>query len=136
MGREALCLVELDGVSERLAGPRADASSHQDQTNNQDDAELSAKDVKMIGAAKSANTVFLGVDTPADLRHLTRLRDEITDDAAVWLIRPKGKDAAVTESQSRAAGLAAGFVDVKVVSFDATRSAEKYVIPVAKRSRR
>jgi hypothetical protein len=40
----------------------------------------------------------------------------------------------VSEAASREAAIAAGLVDVKVVSFDDTRSAEKYVIPLASRA--
>jgi hypothetical protein len=48
------------------------------------------------------------------------------------VIRPKGK-AVITESDVMAAGKKAGLVDVKVVSFSETHTAEKFVIPVAKR---
>lgn len=73
--------------------------------------------------------VFLLVATPKKLNQLPR----IADDGALWLIRAKGKDAPVTEHQSRAAGRAAGLVDVKVVSFSETLSAEKYVVPLQRR---
>jgi hypothetical protein len=52
---------------------------------------------------------------------------------ALWLVRPKGKDTPVTEGATRAAALAAGLVDVKVAAFSATHTAEKFVIPLAKR---
>ncbi len=65
-------------------------------------------------------------------KQLTRL-PPIADAGVLWLIRPKGKTAPITEAQSRAAGLAAGLVDVKVVSFSETHSAEKFVVPVARR---
>ncbi len=87
-------------------------------------------------SVKSAAAVFLGVASLKDLAKLEALRAKVADDAAVWVIRGKGKNAVVSDSASRGAGLAAGFVDVKVVSFGATRSAEKYVIPLASRGRR
>ena len=61
------------------------------------------------------------------------MRGSLADDGALWLIRQKGKDAAVSESEVRKASRSAGFVDVKGVGFSATHSAEKYVVPLAKR---
>ena len=52
---------------------------------------------------------------------------------AAWVVRRKG-DPVVSERASMAAGKKAGLVDVKVVSFSDTHTAEKYVIPVGKRA--
>jgi hypothetical protein len=49
-------------------------------------------------------------------------------------VRPKGSKA-ITEAETMAAGKRAGLVDVKVVSFSETHTAEKFVIPVAARPR-
>jgi hypothetical protein len=68
-------------------------------------------------------------------KQLTRL-PPIADTGVLWMIRGKGKTAPITESQSRAAGLAAGLVDIKVVAFSPTHSAEKYVVPVQRRGTR
>mgnify|MGYP006170174075 CR=1 FL=1 len=43
-------------------------------------------------------------------------------------------NASVVEADVMAAGKAAGLVDVKVVRFSATHTAEKLVIPVTKRA--
>jgi len=51
----------------------------------------------------------------------------------LWTLRPKGSPD-LTESEMMRAGQAAGLVDVKVVSFSDLLTAEKFVIPVAKRS--
>ena len=48
--------------------------------------------------------------------------------------RPKARKD-ITEAETMAAGKRAGLVDVKVVSFSDTHTAEKFVIPVAKRPR-
>jgi hypothetical protein len=45
---------------------------------------------------------------------------------------PKGSDA-ISERDVMTAGKAAGLVDVKVVRFSDTHTAEKYVIPAGKR---
>jgi hypothetical protein len=51
---------------------------------------------------------------------------------ALWVIRPKGRKE-ISERAVMDAGKAAGLVDVKVVSFSETHTAEKFVIPVAQR---
>jgi hypothetical protein len=51
----------------------------------------------------------------------------------VWVIRPKGRPD-ISERAVMAAGKAAGLVDVKVVSFSPTHTAEKFVIPVKARA--
>ena len=48
------------------------------------------------------------------------------------MIRPKGSSA-ISESEVMSAGKRAGLVDVKVVSFSKTHTAEKFVIPRADR---
>ena len=52
---------------------------------------------------------------------------------ALWVVRPKGQPS-ITEAETMHAGKAAGLVDVKVVSFSETHTAEKFVIPVARRA--
>jgi hypothetical protein len=81
----------------------------------------------------SPDVIFFEVTGPADLKRLPELRKRLPDDGALWLLRPKGKDAPVGERETMAAGKAAGLVDVKVVGFSETLSAEKYVVPVASR---
>jgi hypothetical protein len=79
--------------------------------------------------------IFFGARSAADLERLAGLSSRIKPDGAIWLIRAKGREATIRESESMAAGKRAGLVDVKVVSFSDTHSAEKYVIPVEKRGR-
>ena len=81
-----------------------------------------------------ADLVFFAARTPRDLERLAALTSRIVPNGAIWLIRTKGRNAPITEAQSMAAGKAAGLVDVKVVSYSDTESAEKYVIPVARRA--
>ena len=52
---------------------------------------------------------------------------------AIWVLRAKGAAASVSESAVMAAGKAAGLVDTKVVAFSETHTAERLVIPVARR---
>lgn len=78
------------------------------------------------------DAVFVGADAPADLDRLAAVKASLQPAGAVWVVRRKGQTA-VSEQASMAAGKKAGLVDVKVVSFSDTHTAEKYVIPVAAR---
>jgi hypothetical protein len=86
------------------------------------------------GRANHLDLVFFGVRRPSDLSRLRGLSSRLSPSGALWVIRAKGKGAVVSEAESMAAGKRAGLVDVKVVSFSEIHSAEKYVIPVARRS--
>jgi hypothetical protein len=77
--------------------------------------------------------VFLAIERASDLGRVAEVAEKIAPDGAVWVIRRKGKDAPVSESESMAAGRAAGLYDTKVVAFSDTHTAERYVIPVAHR---
>jgi hypothetical protein len=77
--------------------------------------------------------VLLAIESKADLKQLPALSKVIAPDGAIWVVRRKGKDAPVSEAESMAAGKAAGLVDTKVVAFSETHTAERYVIPVARR---
>ncbi|HEY2731180.1 MAG TPA: DUF3052 domain-containing protein [Polyangia bacterium] len=90
------------------------------------------------GAATSRTPVdvlFYAPTTRAALARLAPLSKRLAPAGALWIVRPKGKDTPVTETDTRKAGLAAGLVDVKVAAFSATHTAAKFVIPVAKRPR-
>ena len=84
--------------------------------------------------APSAQIVFLLVHARDGLQRLGALKSSIVPDGAIWVLRRKGKTP-VTEADSMAAGKRAGLVDVKVVAFSPILTAEKYVIPVARRGR-
>lgn len=83
--------------------------------------------------ARDLDMIFLAAHAPADLERLAALAARIQPAGAIWLVRAKGAGAPIAESASMAAAKRAGLVDVKVVSFSDTHSAEKYVIPVARR---
>jgi hypothetical protein len=82
---------------------------------------------------KNSDAIFFGVTKQAELARLGALKTALKPNGALWIIRPKGRPE-ISERASMAAGKAAGLVDVKVVGFSPTHTAEKYVIPVAKRS--
>ena len=96
------------------------------------------KELKTVGASirtsgtKPADVIFATFGHRDDLRRLAPLVSRLKADGALWTLRPKGsKD--LTESEIMRAGQGAGLVDVKVVSFSDVLTAEKFVIPVAKR---
>jgi hypothetical protein len=77
--------------------------------------------------------VFLGATGPAALKRLPTLEKTIARNGGIWVVWPKGRRE-FTEDHVRAAALAAGLTDVKVVAFSATHSALKLVIPLARRA--
>jgi hypothetical protein len=84
---------------------------------------------------KDTDLVFVAMGGPGDLAHLRGLRDSIQPAGGIWVVWPKGQKV-FREDHVRAAGPAAGLVDVKVVSFSDSLSGLKMVIPVAQRKKR
>ena len=84
--------------------------------------------------SKGLDMIFFAAHAPRDLSRLEAIAGRLEPTGAIWLIRAKGRGAPISERESMAAGKKAGLVDVKVVSYSDTHSAEKYVIPVARRS--
>jgi len=82
--------------------------------------------------ATPCDVIFYEVGSRAELAKLPDLVRSLSPSGALWVIRPKGVQT-VTESDVMSAGKAAGLVDVKVVRFSETKTAENFVVPVAKR---
>jgi hypothetical protein len=82
---------------------------------------------------KESDAIFFGANSDADLEKLAKLKESLAPAGALWIIRPKGTKT-ITEASAMAAGKAAGLVDVKVVKFSETHTAEKFVIPRANRA--
>lgn len=80
----------------------------------------------------NSDAIFFGVTDASQLRRLASAKRLLTPNGAVWVIRPKGRPE-ISERAVMAAGKAAGLVDVKVVGFSSTHTAEKFVIPLSKR---
>jgi hypothetical protein len=103
-----------------------------------DDAAFAA-DLENAGARvtigkpkKNSDAIFYGANATAELTRMSTLKTSLASNGALWIIRPKGVKT-ITESDVMAAGKAAGLVDVKVVKFSETHTAEKFVIPIASR---
>lgn len=84
----------------------------------------------------SFDIIFQGVSRPADLDEIARDRAHLTPAGALWIVHPKGKGAAVGESDVRAAIARAGLFDAKVVAFSATHTATKAAIRLKDRPTR
>ena len=92
--------------------------------------DLAARGAELVEG--DADHLFVAVETQDDLAALGDLVPLIARNGAVWTVRRKGRKD-LTEADVMAAGKAAGLVDVKVVRFSETHTAEKFVIPVADR---
>ena len=92
--------------------------------------EIGSRGARLIRRVLAGETdiVFYGADRRQALERLPQLKRALKQNGALWIIRPKGSQA-ITESEVMEAGKKAGLVDVKVVSFSPTHTAEKFVIP-------
>jgi hypothetical protein len=96
--------------------------------------EVRARGAKIVRTAPAGgvDAIFLGASKREDLARLAAAVRSLKPNGAVWIVRPKGTKA-ITEAETMAAGKRAGLVDVKVVSYSETHTAEKFVIPLSAR---
>lgn len=76
--------------------------------------------------------IFLAANKKQDLGRLPSVAKPIQGATALWLVYRKGQTT-ITEADVRSSGLKAGLVDIKVVSFSATHTALKFVLPKSSR---
>ena len=91
-----------------------------------------AEDVTIGRAPAGCDIIFFGAVSAKELVRVATLKTWMKPNGALWVIRPKGRPE-ISERAVMDAGKAAGLVDVKVVSFSETHTAEKFVIPLAAR---
>ena len=91
-----------------------------------------AAEVIVGRAAKDSDAIFFGAIDAKELVRLAVLKTAMKQNGALWVIRPKGRPE-ISERATMAAGKRAGLVDVKVVGFSTTHTAEKFVIPLRSR---
>ncbi len=115
------------GMAVALVAPRGDEDL------DELGAEVEARGASIAKKSSDADLVFAVVDTQAHLKALAKLAAGLRPDAGLWVVRRKGKDAVVGEADIRSAARAAGLVDVKVAAFSETRTADKFVVPAARR---
>ena len=92
-------------------------------------------DVTVGRPRADTDLVFLAADSHAELADLAALRTRIRPAGAIWVVSRKGRAATLRDVEVMAAAKEAGLVDNKVVSFSATHTSIRLVIPVALRPR-
>ena len=90
------------------------------------------QDVAVGRPRAQTDMILFAVDGPAPLRRLASLQRAIKRDGSIWVLWPKGQPH-IKEDTIRAAAIAQGLVDVKVIAFSETLSGLKLVIPLARR---
>jgi prephenate dehydrogenase len=85
--------------------------------------------------APETDIVFLAADATGELAALAEIRPRLRPAGAIWVVSRKGKAATLRDVEVMAAAREHGLVDNKVVSFSASRTALRLVIPVALRPR-
>ena len=90
-------------------------------------------DVAMGRLRQDTDVIFFAADSQLQLKKLARLKTYLRPDGAIWVVSLKGKAAKIKDVDVIAAAKAAGLVDNKVVSFSATHTALRLVIPVDQR---
>lgn len=83
--------------------------------------------------APETDIVLLGADSTDALDPLEALGVRLRPNGAIWVVSRKGKTATLRDVEVIDAAKAAGLVDNKVVSFSATHTALRLVIPLARR---
>ena len=88
--------------------------------------------VSMNKPLKESDAIFLGAESIEALDRIAKLIPYLARNGAIWTITPKGKGG-IKDTDILARIRPSGLVDVKVVAFSATYSANKFVIPKSKR---
>jgi len=85
-------------------------------------------DLRVGKVARSSDVIIAGINTPKELTLFEKLQASLKKDGAIWAVRPKGVPE-ISEATVMNAAREAGLVDVKVVRFSDTHTAEKFVRP-------
>jgi hypothetical protein len=79
-----------------------------------------------FGGIENADIVFAVIDAPETLQRLPALAARIPQDAQLWVLRPKGKAAAIKESALMEALQISGFRPNKTAAWSAEYAADRY----------
>jgi hypothetical protein len=93
-----------------------------------DELTSRVQDVRVGKVARSSDVIVAAINTPKELTVFEKLQASLKKDGAIWAVRPKGVPD-VSEATVMNAARDAGLVDVKVVRFSDTHTAEKFVRP-------
>jgi hypothetical protein len=89
-------------------------------------------DISEARPLKDTDMILFAVDGAAPLKRLSTFERVIKRNGSIWVLWPKGQ-AHIKEDTIRAAAIAQGLVDIKVIAFSETLSGLKLVIPLARR---
>jgi hypothetical protein len=78
--------------------------------------------------------IFLAADSIDELLEIGTLQESLVPNGAIWVVSRKGKQATLRDVDVIDAAKSVGLVDNKVASFSDTHTAQRLVIPVARRS--
>ncbi len=92
-------------------------------------------DVSVGEPQSQTDVIVLAADSADELAQIGPLRERIVPNGAIWVVSRKGKTATLRDVEVIAAARAVDLVDNKVVSFSATHTALRLVIPVSLRTR-
>ncbi len=101
-----------------------------------DELHAALADAPAASLRGSFDIIFQGVSRPGELDAIAHGRAHLKPAGALWIVHPKGKAAAVSERDVRAAIADAGLFDAKVVAFSPTHTATKASIRLKDRPRR
>jgi hypothetical protein len=83
----------------------------------------------------ACDMVIMGAGAKRDLEKLRELKTWIEPNGAIWVIRPKGPQSPLKDTDLIQAGLDAGLVDNKIVSFSESHGAMRFVFRLKDRPR-
>jgi hypothetical protein len=83
---------------------------------------------------EGAMTIFFGAETKDALRKMSLLRQRMSHEGTLWIVRPKAS-AAISEKDVFEALRDSALKDTKVVAFSKTHTAHKCVVPVEMRGK-
>jgi hypothetical protein len=85
-------------------------------------------------ALPETDLIFLAADSIDELLEIGTLQESLVPNGAIWVVSRKGKQATLRDVDVIDAAKSVGLVDNKVASFSDTHTAQRLVIPVARRS--
>jgi hypothetical protein len=77
--------------------------------------------------------IFLAADSIDELLEIGPLQESLVPNGAIWVVSRKGKQATLRDVDVIDAAKSVGLVDNKVASFSDTHTAQRLVIPIARR---
>lgn len=98
----------------------------------QDELTAAGATVSWGRIRKDSDLILLGVERDAEVSRITPAVASLRPNGAIWVIHPKGKEG-VKDTTIFSAGREAGLVATKVAKFSESHTAEKLVVPVARR---